>query len=142
MREVAVVGGGAAGFAAAITAARGGNVSVTVYERLQKPLKKLLAAGEFRGTATELAAQLETQGSYWSPAILSKYLQSHDDALSKFGILLETKRTNSKRLLCLRYGDVCDTSDGSDGCDRYGKAGGMPSQPSQPSPASRPSLVS
>ena len=65
-------------------------------------LKKLLAAGEFRGTATELAAQLESQGSYWSPAILSKYLQSHDDVLAKCGILLETKRTNSKRLLCLR----------------------------------------
>ena len=103
-------------------------------------LKKLLAAGEFRGTATELAAQLESQGSYWSPAILSKYLQSHDDALSKFGIMLETKRTNSKRLLCLRYeaqaSDACDTSDGSDGCNKYSYTGGMPS------PASRPSLAS
>ena len=51
-------------------------------------LKKLLAAGEFRGTATELAAQLEKQGNYWSPAILSKYLQSRDEALAKCGILL------------------------------------------------------
>ena len=109
-------------------------------------LKKLLAAGEFQGTATELASRLETQGSYWSPAILSKFLQSHDEALAKCGILLETKRTNSKRLLCLRYeaqiGDICDTSDGSDGGDRYSYTGGMPSLPSQPSPASRPSLVS
>ena len=106
-------------------------------------LKKLLAAGEFRGTATELAAQLEKQGNYWSPAILSKYLQSRDDVLAKCGILLETKRTNSKRLLCLRYnaqaGDACDTSDGSDGCDKYSRTEGMPSQPS---PASRPSLAS
>ena len=102
-------------------------------------LKKLMAAGEFRGTATELAAQLESQGSYWSPAILSKYLQSHDETLARCGILLETKRTNSKRLLCLRYGD---TSDGSDGGDRYGKAGDMLSLPSQPSPASHPSLAS
>ena len=103
-------------------------------------LKKLLAAGEFRGTATELAAQLESQGSYWSPAILSKYLQSHDEALDRCGILLETKRTNSKRLLCLRYeahvGDICDTSDGSDGCDRHSYTEGVPS------PASRPSLAS
>ena len=103
-------------------------------------LKKLLAAGAFRGTATELASRLEGQGSYWSPAILSKYLQSHDEVLAKCGILLETKRTNSKRLLCLRYeaqaGDACDTSDGSDGCDRYSYTGGMPS------PASRPSLAS
>lgn len=109
-------------------------------------LKKLLAEGEFRGTATELAAQLESQGSYWSPAILSKYLQSHDDALSKFGIMLETKRTNSKRLLCLRYeapaSGICDTSDGSDGCDRYSYTGGVLSLPSQPSPASRSSLAS
>ena len=109
-------------------------------------LKKLLAAGAFRGTATELAAQLESQGSYWSPAILSKYLQSRDDVLAKCGILLETKRTNSKRLLCLRdegqAGDACDTSDGSDGCDRYHGTGGIPSLPSQPSPASRPSLAS
>ena len=97
-------------------------------------LKKLLAAGKFRGTATELASRLETQGSYWSLAILSKYLQSHDEALDRCGILLETKRTNSKRLLCLRYeahvGDICDTSDGSDGGDRYGYTGGMPSLPS------------
>ena len=105
-------------------------------------LKKLLAEGEFRGTVTELAAQLEKQGNYWSPAIHSKYLQSRDDVLAKCGILLETKRTNSKRLLCLRYGDTCDTSDGSDGGDRYSRTGGMPSQPSQPSPASRPSLAS
>ena len=104
-----------------------------------KALKKLLTAGVFRGTATELAAQLESQGSYWSPAILSKYLQSHDETLARCGILLETKRTNSKRLLCLRYGD---TSDGSDGGDRYGKAGDMLSLPSQPSPASHPSLAS
>ena len=109
-------------------------------------LKKLLSAGAFRGTATELAAQLEGQGNYWSPAMLSKYLQGHDEALARYGILLETKRTNSKRLLCLRYeaqaSDACDTSDGSDGGDRYGYTGGMPSLPSQPSPASRPSLAS
>ena len=100
-------------------------------------LKKLLAEGEFRGTATELASRLESQGSYWSPANLSKYLQSHDDALSKFGIMLETKRTNSKRLLCLRYGG--DTSDGSDGGDGYGYTGGIPSLPS---PTSLSSLAS
>ena len=97
-------------------------------------LQKLLAEGEFRGTATELAARLETQGSYWSPAILSKYLQSHDDALARCGILLETKRTSSKRLLHLQYdAQACDTSDGSDGCDRESPAGGMLSLPSQPS---------
>ena len=109
-------------------------------------LKKLLSAGAFRGTATELVTLLETQGSYWSPAILSKYLQCHDEALARYGIMLETKRTNSKRLLCLRYeaqaSNACDTRDGSDGYDRYSYTGGVPSLPSQPSPASRPSLAS
>ena len=103
-------------------------------------LKKLLSAGAFRGTATELVTLLETQGSYWSPAILSKYLQCHDEALARYGIMLETKRTNSKRLLCLRYeaqaSNACDTRDGSDGYDRYSYTGGVPSLPSQPSPAS------
>ena len=55
------------------------------------------------------------------------------------GYCWETKRTNSKRLLCLRYGDTCDTSDGSDGCDRHSYTEGVPSLPS---PASRPSLAS
>lgn len=106
-------------------------------------LKKLLTAGEFRGTATDLAAQLEKQNNHWSPALLSKYLQCHDDVLAKCGILLETKRTNSKRLLCLRYdaqaSDACDTSDSSDGCDRDSGDRGMLSMPSQPSQVSRPS---
>ena len=123
-----------------------GNLDLYMIPSPEIFMKKLLAEGEFRGTATELVAQLESQGSYWSPAILSKYLQCHDEALAKCGILLETKRTNSKRLLCLRYeaqaGDACDTSDGSDGCDSYSRTGGMPSLPSQPSPASRPSLAS
>ena len=56
MQKVAVVGGGASGFAAAITVARAGGFSVTVYERLQKPLKKLLATGNGRCNLTNLHA--------------------------------------------------------------------------------------
>lgn len=49
MTRVAIVGGGASGFAAAITVARAGKAfQVTIYERLQKPLKKILATGNGR----------------------------------------------------------------------------------------------
>ena len=49
MKQVAVVGGGASGFAAAITIARKSNdFTVTIFERLQKPLKKILATGNGR----------------------------------------------------------------------------------------------
>lgn len=58
MQKVAVVGGGASGFAAAITVARAGGFSVTVYERLQKPLKKLLATGNGRCNLTNLHADV------------------------------------------------------------------------------------
>lgn len=56
MRKIAVVGGGASGFAAAIAAARVGGVRVTIYERLQKPLKKLLATGNGRCNLTNRTA--------------------------------------------------------------------------------------
>ena len=46
--RIAVIGGGAAGFAAAIAAAQRG-ADVTVLERNKKPLKKLGVAGNGRG---------------------------------------------------------------------------------------------
>lgn len=53
MTRVAIVGGGASGFAAAITVARAGKAfQVTIYERLQKPLKKILATGNGRCNLT------------------------------------------------------------------------------------------
>lgn len=57
MKQVAVVGGGASGFAAAITIARKSNdFTVTIYERLQKPLKKILATGNGRCNLTNANA--------------------------------------------------------------------------------------
>ena len=46
--QIAIIGGGAAGFAAAVAAAETGAL-VTVLERNQKPLKKLGVAGNGRG---------------------------------------------------------------------------------------------
>lgn len=57
MKRVAVVGGGASGFAAAITIARKSkDFTVTIYERLQKPLKKILATGNGRCNLTNTGA--------------------------------------------------------------------------------------
>lgn len=57
MKQVAVVGGGASGFAAAITIARKSkDFTVTIYERLQKPLKKILATGNGRCNLTNVNA--------------------------------------------------------------------------------------
>lgn len=57
MKRVAVVGGGASGFAAAITIARKSkDFTVTIYERLQKSLKKILATGNGRCNLTNTGA--------------------------------------------------------------------------------------
>lgn len=57
MKRVAIIGGGASGFAAAITIARKSkDFTVTVYEKLQKPLKKLLVTGNGRCNLTNAQA--------------------------------------------------------------------------------------
>lgn len=58
MKKVAIIGGGASGFAAAITVARKAkNMHITVYERLEKPLKKILATGNGRCNLTNASAK-------------------------------------------------------------------------------------
>ncbi|MGN0519672.1 MAG: aminoacetone oxidase family FAD-binding enzyme [Candidatus Fimenecus sp.] len=58
MKRVAVIGGGASGFAAAITIAeKSKDFTVTIYEKLQKPLKKLLATGNGRCNLTNMQAE-------------------------------------------------------------------------------------
>lgn len=58
MKQVAVIGGGASGFAAAITIAeKSKDFTVSVYEKLQKPLKKLLATGNGRCNLTNEHAE-------------------------------------------------------------------------------------
>lgn len=57
MKQVAIIGGGASGFAAAVTIAKKPkDFTVTVYEKLQKPLKKLLATGNGRCNLTNAEA--------------------------------------------------------------------------------------
>lgn len=94
-------------------------------------IRQLLASGEFLGSATELVEKLGQQGNLWGPAQLSRYLQSHREALAAQGILLDTKRSNQKRFLSLCLARS-DTGDSNDACDNGFKAPDMPSQPSLP----------
>ncbi len=95
MTKVAVVGGGASGYAAAITIARaGGNFSVTVYERLQKPLKKILATGNGRCNLTN--ADLR-ESDYFGDAAFAKAAlekfppQSNIAFFESMGLLTKTE---------------------------------------------------
>ena len=98
-------------------------------------LQRLLADKPFSGTATELTARLGDEGNLWGPAQLSRYLQSHEEELARYGILVSTRRTSKQRLLRLRS---CphDGNDGNDAYDNGFKAPDMPSQPSLPSQVS------
>ena len=104
--------------------------------QLLPALQRLLADKPFSGTATELAARLENEGSLWGPAQLSRYLQSHEEELARYGILVSTRRTSKQRLLRLRS---CphDGNDGNDAYDNGFKAPDVPLQPSSPSLSSQ-----
>lgn len=62
MRNIAIIGGGASGYLAAITAARC-NASVTIYERCERTLKKVLATGNGRCNMTNMSI---TKENYYS----------------------------------------------------------------------------
>jgi len=91
---------------------------VTAMDRLRldfllNPLHRLLhEKGASTGTASELADLLGERGVLYTPSQLSKYIQAHNDLLTKAGIELEPKRTNQKRILHLwlegAVGDGCD----------------------------------
>lgn len=107
--------------------------------QLLPALQRLLADKPFSGTATELTTKLENEGSLWGPAQLSRYLQSHEDELARYGILLSTRRTSKQRLLRLRScpHDENDGNDANDANDNGFKAPDVPSQPSSPSLSSQ-----
>ncbi len=56
MKTVAVIGGGASGMAAALTAAEGPGCRVVLFERQQRLGRKLLATGNGRCNLTNTAA--------------------------------------------------------------------------------------
>ena len=69
--HIAVIGGGAAGFAAAITAAQGG-AKVTVLERNNKPLKKLGVTGNGRGNVMNTGEPVYFGDSAFAEAVLGR----------------------------------------------------------------------
>lgn len=103
--------------------------------QLLSALQHLLADKPFSGTATELTARLGDEGNLWGPARLSRYLQSHEEELARYGILVSTRRTSKQRLLQL----CCRPHDENDGCDASDTGFEIPDVSSQPS---SPSLTS
>lgn len=95
MKRVAIVGGGASGFAAAITIARKSKgFTVTVYEKLQKPLKKLLATGNGRCnlTNTELSPTDYFGNRDFAAAALCRFSPQENIAFFReMGLLCKTE---------------------------------------------------
>ena len=95
MKQVAVIGGGASGFAAAITIAeKSKDFTVSVYEKLQKPLKKLLATGNGRCNLTnEHAAPTAYFGDRdFAAAALSRFSPRENIAFFReMGLLCKTE---------------------------------------------------
>lgn len=95
MTRVAIVGGGASGFAAAITVARAEKAfQVTIYERLQKPLKKILATGNGRCNLSN--AQVHPNDYFGDTAFadvaLTRFLpQSNIEFFESMGLLTKTE---------------------------------------------------
>lgn len=95
MTRVAIVGGGASGFAAAITVARAGKAyQVTIYERLQKPLKKILATGNGRCNLSNADA---CPDDYFGDTVFAEYAltrfspQSNTEFFASMGLLTKTE---------------------------------------------------
>lgn len=95
MKTVAVIGGGASGFAAAITIARKSkDFTVIVYERLPKPLKKILATGNGRCNLTNAELQVSDyfgDTAFASPVLKAYSPQSNIDFFRSMGLLTKTE---------------------------------------------------
>ncbi|MEG1835608.1 MAG: aminoacetone oxidase family FAD-binding enzyme [Oscillospiraceae bacterium] len=62
MADIAIIGGGASGIISAISLLQKANINVTVYEKMPRILKKILATGNGRCNITNLYTNSE---SYW-----------------------------------------------------------------------------
>lgn len=95
MKTVAVIGGGASGYAAAITIARKSkDFTVIIYERLPKPLKKILATGNGRCNLTNADAQPTDyfgDAAFASAALKAFSPQSNMDFFRSMGLMTKTE---------------------------------------------------
>ena len=89
--NVAIIGGGASGLIAAITAARNG-AYVTVFEKNQRVGKKILSTGNGRCNFTNINANIENYNSEFAAFALKRF--SPNDTISFFeeiGLLSKTE---------------------------------------------------
>ncbi len=98
MKNIAVLGAGASGISAAIEAMKtaemlGENISVTVFEHLNKPLKKILATGNGRCNFcnTDLSYSHYYGDSEFIKAVLSSKYNNTVDFFETLGLLTYTE---------------------------------------------------
>lgn len=112
MTRVAIVGGGASGFAAAITVARAGKAfQVTIYERLQKPLKKILATGNGRCNLSNADFRLTDyfgDTDFAENALTRFSPQSNIEFFESMGLLTKTEEMGRVYPLSGQAASVCE----------------------------------
>ena len=86
MIKIAIIGGGASGLFAAISALESGKeASVTIFERMNRVGKKILATGNGRCNITnEFACELDENG-------LLKYFHGEDSKFANYSLLKFTQ---------------------------------------------------
>lgn len=110
-RNIAIIGGGASGLVAAITAARNGAI-VTIYERLDRVLKKLLATGNGRCNMTNINADIENyhgNNPKFINSIMNNFWISDTlDFFSEIGILSKIENDGKVYPYSLQASSVSD----------------------------------
>lgn len=116
MKKIGVIGGGAAGMMAAISAAESG-AEVTILERNERPGRKLLITGKGRCNITnnctvpELVASVPVNGRFLYGAFSRFSAQDMMELLENAGLPLKTERGNRVFPCSDRAMDVVDTLD-------------------------------
>ena len=110
-KRIAVIGGGAAGFVSAITASRLG-ADVTIYERSDRVLKKILATGNGRCNMTNMNAGRENyhgKNPDFIRSTVSRFWVSETlDFFSEIGVLAKTEKDGKVYPYSLQAAAVSD----------------------------------
>ncbi len=100
MKRITVIGGGASGLMAAVSAAENKNVSVTVVEKNQRPARKLMITGKGRCNVTNncntdtLIANIPKNGKFLYSAFSEFNSGDTISFFEKCGVPLKTERGN------------------------------------------------
>ena len=111
MSAIAIIGGGASGLIAAISAARNGS-TVTVYEKNDRPGKKLIATGNGRCNLSNANAGINDyhgeDTSFMENAINVFWVEETLNFFSEAGLLTKTEEDGKIYPYCDRAGAVLD----------------------------------